>query len=117
MVQDDQPRPNEAVIRIIIRHPAELFGIDKRELLDAMDFVRRKIHPKTKQPEDGISLLRKSAFATSNQMYSYIGSKKAMGIAECQLEDLTNKGFYYVITGNKGEHISLRCSVCNKADL
>jgi hypothetical protein len=117
MVQNDQLKPGETVVRILLRISADLAGPNKRQLVDGADFVRRQTHPKTRQPENGISLLRKSMFATATEIYNYIGSKKAMGTAECKLEQLTSKGFKYIVTGNREEHLSLRCPTCDKADL
>ena len=117
MAQDDQLKPDEIVIRVLLRASADPTAIYTKKSPARADFVRRKIHPKTRQPENGISLLRSSIFAALTEIYNYIGSKKAMYIAECKLEQLTSKGFKYVLTGNRKEHISLRCPTCDKADL
>jgi hypothetical protein len=117
MAQNDQLKPGETVVRVLLRGSGDPIGIHKRQSPDRADFVRRKIHPKTRQPENGISLLRKSVFATSSEMYNYIGSKKAMGMAECEVKQLIAKGFQFVVTGNREEHASLRCATCDKADI
>jgi sulfatase maturation enzyme AslB (radical SAM superfamily) len=36
-----------------------------------------------------------------------------MGIAECKLGNLTDKGLKYTVSGDKQEHLSLRCPDCN----
>ena len=117
MLQNDELDGDEIVVRVLIRTPAEMYGETKRQPLDAADFMRRLTHPKTKQAENGISLLRKKVLPTFEEIYNYIGSKKFMGIAECKLSQLTAREFKYIITGRRREHLSLRCPECDKNDL
>jgi len=110
MPKDDKLKRSETVVRILVRLPDEL---KSRPPQDTEDFLRKKNYKGTGLPENGLSFLRKSILQTPGDIYGYIKSKKPMGFSECTLGELTDKHLKYKVTGAKGEHLSIRCAVCN----
>jgi hypothetical protein len=92
MSRDDQQKAKETVIRGLLRLPSEMKG----------EFAR--LHQDAK-------------FKSMEEFYSRLGSKKACGVTEASLEALLNKGLKYKVSGEKQEHISLRCPDCDMVDL
>lgn len=114
---NDDPKADEIVTRVLLRERAEMIGPFAKPHMDEEDFLRRKRYRTTGQPENGMSLLRKNKSLTSTDVYEYIGSKKHMGTAECLLSELKIKGLRYKVSGKNREHISLRCPDCDMVDL
>jgi hypothetical protein len=117
MSHDDQPKAKETVIRGLLRLPSEMKGKLSRLHQDEDDFLRRTDYRKTGLPENGISIFRKCKFKSLEEFYRRLGSKKASGCTETPLETLLNKGLKYKVSGEKQEHISLRCPDCDMVDL
>ncbi len=112
MAQNDEPKSDEIVIRGLLRVPDEM-GPLGRPHKDKRDFLRREKYLSTGKPENGISVFRKKIFDSPQKFYDRISSKKPMGIAECKLGSLTDKGLKYTVSGDKQEHLSLRCPDCD----
>ena len=101
--------PDEILVRVIKRMPS-----DTRQK-GQLDFIRSKNYLKTGKPENGISLLRKTVMSL-DEMYVYVrASKWLKGAAECKLDKLEKVGLKYLVTGDRDEHLSLRCSNCDMA--
>jgi hypothetical protein len=116
MSQDENPKSDETVVRVLLRVPDEMSATRGRPHMDADDFVRSLSYGPSRLPENGLSLLRKDKFRTSQDIYEYIRSKKLMGIAECKFEQLISKHLEYRVTGVRHEHISLRCPGCDLSE-
>ena len=117
MSQDDELKREEIVIRGLLRLPAEMKGDFARLHQDEDDFLRRTDYRGTGLPENGLSVFRKCKFDSSEEFYSRLGTKKACGLTESPLGALLDKGLKYKVTGEKQEHISLRCPDCDMVDL
>jgi len=113
MAKSDEPKPDETVIRVIIRLPDEMIGDFARLKIDSEDFLRKLEYKSTGRPENGLSILRLEKFSSMHAVWDYIGSKKPMGAAACQFSRLRSKNFKYTLTGENNEHISLRCEDCD----
>jgi hypothetical protein len=101
--------PKEVLVRVIKRMPEDIRQKGK------LDFIRSKNYLKTGKPENGFSLLRKAVMSL-DEMYAYVKAFKWLkGAAECQLDKLEKVGLKYLVTGDKSEHVSLRCSDCDMA--
>ena len=62
-------------------------------------------------------MFRKCKFESLEEFYGRLGSKKACGFSETSLGALLDKGLKYRVSGQKQEHISLRCPDCDMVDL
>jgi|SRR5579885_427014 len=114
MPNQDDPKPEEIVLRGLLRVPEELEPETGRPHQDRRDFIRRRVYQKN-GPENGLSVFRRSKYPTNEALYNRIGSKKPIGTAECVLSDLTKKGIKALVGGEKNDHISLRCPDCDMA--
>lgn len=115
MPESDEPKPDEIVIRVIIRLPSEMTGEFARLSIDSEDFIRKLQYKNTGRPENGLSILRLDRFSSIQDVWSYIGSKKPMGAASCQFSKLLSMRLKYTISGKRNEHISVRCQECDLA--
>lgn len=114
MPNNDDPKPEEIVLRGLLRLPAELDPATGRPHKDRDDFVRRRVY-KQNGPENGLSVFRRCKYSTNEALYSRIGSKKPMGTAECTIGDLTARNIKHIVGGEKNDHLSLRCPDCDMA--
>jgi len=114
MTDDTKPKSFEIVLRALVRLPAELIS---RPPKDEDDFVRRKLYRKTGKPENGISLFRKDKFETAQDVWDRLGMSNPVGLSECAFGKIEAKGLQHKVTGDKSEHISLRCPDCDMSDL
>lgn len=113
---DDQPKADEIIVRVIKRNASEMIGEHARPNMDENDFRRRSHYPKIDDPpENGLSLLRKSKFESTNDIYAGFPAKKLLGLSECLFKQLTDKGLKPLIDGDRYQHISLRCADCDMA--
>lgn len=112
---EDNPKPEEIVLRGLLRLPAELDPETGRPHQDRDDFVRRKVYMKN-GPENGLSVFRRCSYPSNEDFYKRIGSKKPMGTTECTLSVLSDKGIKHVVSGENNEHISLRCPDCDLSE-
>lgn len=117
MSQDDKPKGEETVIRGLLRLPAEMKGEFARLHQDEDDFLRRTDYRQTGLPENGLSVFRKCKFESLDEFFSRLGSKKPCGVSEAPFGALLEKGLKYKVSGEKQEHISLRCPDCDMVDL
>jgi len=115
MANQDEPNPGEIVLRGLLRVPDELDPENGRPHQDRDDFVRRRVYLKN-GPENGLSVFRRCIYPTNEAFYKRIGSKKPMGTSECMLSDLTDRGIKYTVSGDKNDHLVLRCPDCNMAN-
>ena len=117
MSQDNDLTEDELVIRVLLRLPPDMEGQEPRIHQDEDDFLRRVKHPANGLPENGISVFRKFKFASTQEIYDRIGSKKKlMGLSECKLGALKTKKLKFKVSGARGEHVSLRCIDCDMAE-
>ncbi len=99
MSQADQPKARETVIRGLLRLPSEMKGEFARLHQDEDDFLRRTDYLKTGLPENGISVFRKCKFKSVDEFYNRLGTKKASGLSEAELDVLLKKGLKYKLSG------------------
>jgi hypothetical protein len=111
---DKKTKPDEIVLRGIIRTPAELDPATGRPNLDARDFVRRREYMGN-GPENGISVFRRCEYPTNQDLYNRIGSKKRMGTSEAAISALTTLGIHHLVDEKDISHLSLRCTDCDMA--
>jgi hypothetical protein len=114
MSKHDEPKPEEIVLRGLLRLPEELDPETGRPHQDRDDFIRRRVYQKN-GPENGLSVFRRCKYPTNEAFYNRIGSRKPMGTSECTLSDLTGKDIKHIVSGDDNDHLSLRCPDCNMA--
>lgn len=73
MPEPDEPKPDETVIRVIIRLPLEMTGDFARLSIDSEDFIRKLEYKNTGRPENGLSILR------LNRKIKFVGHAPAPG--------------------------------------
>ncbi|MBP6746841.1 hypothetical protein KA344_16500 [bacterium] len=115
MSAKDKLKPGEKVIRGLLRLRSQLTGDSGRPHQDKDDFLRRGNYQNSGMPENGLSVFRRTIYQSNAEFYARIGSKKAMGASECALDELVSKGFKVEISGERDEHVSLRCPDCDMA--
>lgn len=111
MAEESRPKCSEFVYRGLVRLPAEL---DTREPKDDQDFVRRKKFRKTGKPENGLSVFRKKKFRTLQEFWDRLHMSNPIGVSECVLKTLEDKGLQLII---EDAHISIRCPECDMEKL
>jgi len=111
---DEKPKPDEIVLRGILRKPAELDPTTGRPNLDARDFIRRREYMGN-GPENGISVFRRCEYPTNQDLYNRIGSRKRMGTSEGTISGITALGVHYLVDAKDISHLSLRCADCDMA--
>ena len=116
MTKDGQLKPGEILIRGLIRLPSELNGEFGRLHQDKSDFLRKSHYRKTGEPENGISVFRKSKYPTNPEFYARVNIRLPIGASECTLDKLTAKGMKPILDREKRDHISLRCPDCDMAE-
>ncbi len=115
MTESDDPKSDEIVVRVISRLPVEMPGNEFARLdIDEEDFLRRRKYGGVDVPEPGISLMRRNKFNNLQDIFERIGiRKKALGAAQTLWIQLSNKNLKFKLSGDKQEHISLRCETCD----
>lgn len=115
MTKSDDLKPEDLVLRVIIRLDNEMPGGEfSRAEVDEEDFLRRKRYRGTDVPESGISLMRASKFADMPAVYRRVRIRnKATGAAQAKWGQLQGKALTYDLSGEQQEHISLRCEKCD----
>lgn len=111
MTEKSKPKSSELVYRGLVRLPADL---ESRAPKDDQDFVRRKKYRKTGKPENGLSVFRKDKFSTLQDLWDRMRMVNAVGVSECVLKKLEDKGLQFI---SDDEHVSIRCSECDMAEL
>jgi|GEM_PF-3282727 len=92
MTKDGQLKPDEILIRGLVRLPSDLDGEFGRLHQDKGDFVRKANYRKTGKPENGISVFRRSNYPTNQEFYARVNIRLPMGASECALDKITAKG-------------------------
>jgi len=114
MTEEPKPKSTELVYRASVRLSTEL---ERRAPKDGQDFVRRKNYRKTGKPENGLSVFRKDKFPTLQALWDRMGMSSAVGVSECIIKKLDDKGLKFILGGEDSDRVSVRCPDCDMKEL